>query len=144
MKLTIGKLAKASEVTVETIRYYQRIGLLEEPGKPSSGYRHYPVNAIDRVRFIKRAQQAGFTLKEIAQLLSLDAGHCADVREIAEQKCRQIDAQIKDLTVLRSVLDNLIKRCRSDSSAERCSLIDALSNNVETTQYFASSLHPQK
>ncbi|MBE0437202.1 MAG: MerR family DNA-binding protein [Methylomicrobium sp.] len=143
MKLTIGKLAKASEVTVETIRYYQRIGLLEEPGKPSSGYRHYPVNAIDRVRFIKRAQQAGFTLKEIAQLLSLDAGHCADVREIAEQKCRQIDAQIKDLTVLRSVLDNLIKRCRSDSSAERCSLIDALSNNVET-QYFASSLHPQK
>lgn len=128
MKLTIGKLAKQAEVTVETIRYYQRIGLLDEPGKPFSGYRHYPPHTIARIRFIKRAQQAGFTLKEIAQLLSLDADHCADVREIAEQKCRQIDAQIKDLMALREVLDALVKRCRSDSISEHCSLIDALSN----------------
>ena len=142
MKLTIGNLAKQAEVTVETIRYYQRIGLLDEPGKPFSGYRHYPANAIARIRFIKRAQQAGFTLKEIAQLLSLDDDHCADVRKIAEQKCRQIDAQIQDLTALRSVLDALVKRCQSDSSAEHCSLIDALSNNVETQNI--ASLHPQK
>jgi MerR family mercuric resistance operon transcriptional regulator len=142
MKLTIGNLAKQAEVTVETIRYYQRIGLLDQPGKSGSGYRHYPSHAITRIRFIKRAQQAGFTLKEIAQLLSLDDDHCADVRKIAEQKCLQIDAQIKDLTALRNVLDALVKRCRSNSSAERCSLIDALSNNVET-QYFAS-LRPQK
>lgn len=142
MKLTIGKLAKQAEVTVETIRYYQRIGMLDEPGKPFSGYRHYPAHAIARIRFIKRAQQAGFTLKEIAQLLALDAGHCADVREIAERKCRQIDAQIQDLTALRSVLGALVKRCRSDSSAEHCSLIDALSNKVETQNI--ASLHPQK
>ncbi len=127
MKLTIGKLAKQAEVTVETIRYYQRIGMLDEPGKPGSGYRCYPAHAIARIRFIKRAQQAGFTLKEIAQLLSLDADHCADVRKIAEQKCQQIDAQIKDLTALRNVLDALVKRCQSDSSADHCSLIDALS-----------------
>jgi len=127
MKLTIGKLAKQAEVTVETIRYYQRIGMLDEPGKPGNGYRHYPPHAIARIRFIKRAQQAGFTLKEIAQLLSLDADHCADVRKIAEQKCQQIDAQIKDLMALRNVLDALVKRCQSDSSAEHCSLIDALS-----------------
>ncbi|MDD4906618.1 MAG: MerR family DNA-binding protein [Methylobacter tundripaludum] len=127
MKLTIGNLAKRAEVTIETIRYYQRIGLLDEPGKPFTGYRHYPPNAITRIRFIKRAQQAGFTLKEIAQLLSLDDGHCADVRKIAEQKCQQIDAQIKDLTTLRNVLDSLVKGCQNDSSAEHCSLINALS-----------------
>lgn len=132
MKLTIGNLAKQAEVTVETIRYYQRIGLLDEPGKPFSGYRHYPHHAIARIRFIKRAQQAGFTLKEIAQLLSLDDDHCADVRKIAEQKCQQIDAQIKDLIALRNVLDSLIKRCQNDASAEHCSLIDALSNNSDS------------
>lgn len=131
MKLTIGKLAKQAEVTVETIRYYQRIGMLDEPGKPGSGYRHYPSNAIARIRFIKRAQQAGFTLKEIAELLSLDGTHCADVRKIAEQKCQQIDAQIKDLMALRNALDALVKRCQSDSSAEHCSLIDALSNEPD-------------
>lgn len=127
MKLTIGKLANQAEVTVETIRYYQRIGMLDEPGKPGSGFRHYPAHAITRIRFIKRAQQAGFTLKEIAQLLSLDDDHCADVRKIAEQKCQQIDAQIKDLTALRNVLDSLVKGCQTDSSAEHCSLINALS-----------------
>jgi len=130
--LTIGKLAKQTEVTIETIRYYQRIGLLDEPGKPFSGYRHYPHHAIARIRFIKRAQQAGFTLKEIAQLLSLDDDHCADVRKIAEQKCQQIDAQIKDLTALRNVLDSLVKGCQNDSSSEHCSLINALSNNSDS------------
>jgi MerR family mercuric resistance operon transcriptional regulator len=132
MKLTIGNLAKQAEVTVETIRYYQRIGLLDEPGKPFSGYRHYPPHAIARIRFIKRAQQASFTLKEIAQLLSLDDDHCADVRKIAEQKCQQIDAQIKDLMALRNVLDSLVKRCQNDSSAEHCSLIEALSNHSDS------------
>lgn len=127
MKLTIGNLAKQAEATVETIRYYQRIGLLDDPGKPHSGYRYYPPNAIARIRFIKRAQQAGFTLKEIAQLLSLDADHCTDVREIAERKCQQIDAQIKDLMALRNVLDTLVNRCRNDSSTEHCPLIEALS-----------------
>ncbi len=82
--LTIGKLAKQTEVTIETIRHYQRIGLLTEPAKPDGGYRSYSANAISRIRFIKRAQQAGFTLKEIATLLSLDGAHCADIRQLAE------------------------------------------------------------
>ncbi|MEQ1740240.1 MAG: MerR family transcriptional regulator [Methyloglobulus sp.] len=127
MQLTIGKLAKQSEVTIETIRYYQKIGLLEEPEKPSSGYRLYTSDAINRIRFIKRAQQAGFSLKEIAELLSFDGTHCSDVQKIAEQKCQQIDAQIKDLTALRNVLDSLVKRCQADASTEHCSLINALS-----------------
>ncbi|MEQ1544955.1 MerR family DNA-binding protein [Methyloglobulus sp.] len=129
MQLTIGKLAKQAEVTIETIRYYQQIGLLDEPEKPSSGYRLYPPGAINRIRFIKRAQQAGFTLKEIAELLSFDGTHCSDVRQIAEQKCQQIDAQIEDLIALRKVLGNLVKRCqKTDASTGRCSLIDNFSN----------------
>lgn len=131
MKLTIGKLAKQAEVTIETIRYYQHRGLLEEPQKPGGGYRRYPPDAIARIRFIKRAQQAGFTLKEIAELLSLDGAHCAEVRKIAEQKCRQIDAQIKNLTALRQLLNSLVEGCRSGSSTEYCSLIDALSKESE-------------
>lgn len=131
MQLTIGKLAKQAKVTIETIRHYQRIGLLTEPKKTGGGYRHYPPDAITKIRFIKRAQQAGFTLKEIAQLLSLDGTHCADVQKIAEQRCQQIDAQIKGLTALRSVLESLVKRCQSGSSAEHCSLIDALSNEPD-------------
>jgi len=127
MHITIDKLAKQCEVTIETIRYYQQIGLLEEPEKPSSGYRLYTSDAIARIRFIKRAQQAGFTLKEIAEVLSFDGTHCSDVRKIAELKCQQIDAQIKDLIALRNVLDSLVKRCQTDVSTERCSLIDALS-----------------
>lgn len=70
--LTIGKLAKQTGVTIETIRHYQRIGLLPEPDKPDSGYRCYSDDAVIQIRFIKRAQQAGFTLKEIATLLALD------------------------------------------------------------------------
>ena len=127
MKLTIGNLAKQSDVTIETIRYYQRKGLLIEPEKPVSGYRQYPSEAIARIRFIKRAQQSGFTLKEILELLSLDSGHCEDVRKMAEQKRQQIDDQIKDLTALRTGLESLVKGCHEEASAEHCSLIDTLS-----------------
>ena len=128
MKLTIGKLAKQSGVTIETIRYYQRKGLMRKPEKPATGYRQYPSEAIARIRFIKRAQQTGFTLKEISELLLLDSGHCQDVRKMAELKRRQIDKQIKDLTALKNVLDSLVEGCQTDPSTEHCSLIDALSN----------------
>ncbi|MEE9355763.1 MAG: MerR family transcriptional regulator [Methylococcaceae bacterium] len=129
MLLTIGKLAKQSGVTIETIRYYQRKELLMEPAKPATGYRQYPSDAIARIQFIKRAQQSGFTLQEISELLLLDSGHCEDIRKIAEQKRQQIDNQLKDLTALRNVLDKLVKGCQDDSSSEHCSLIDALSKD---------------
>jgi len=132
MKLTIGKLAKQANVTIETIRYYQRKGLLVEPDKPETGYRLYPTDAISRLRFIKRAQQAGFSLKEITELLSLDGEHCADAQKMAEQKRQQIDDQLKDLTALRNVLDTLVKGCQQDKSTGHCSLIDALSNQVDS------------
>jgi len=134
MKLTIGKLARQANVTIETIRYYQRKGLLEEPAKPAAGYRQYPVEAISRIRFIKRAQLCGFALKEILELLAMDGGHCTDVREMAEQKRQQIDDQIKDLTALRNVLDGLVKGCQANPSTEHCSLIDTLSTESSTNQ----------
>ncbi len=132
MNLTIGKLAKQANVTLETIRYYQRKGLLVEPDKPMRGYRHYPADAISRIRFIKRAQQSGFTLKEISELLLLDSEHCQDVQTMAEQKRQQIDEQIQDLTALRNVLDRLVKGCQQDQSTQHCSLIDALSHQVDS------------
>jgi len=131
MTLTIGKLAKHANVTIETIRYYQRKGLLTEPEKPATGYRQYPAEAIARIQFIKRAQQSGFTLKEIAELLSLDGEHCEDVQKMAEQKRQQIDKQLKDLTALRNVLDILVKGCQQDKSTDHCSLIDAFSNQED-------------
>jgi MerR family mercuric resistance operon transcriptional regulator len=132
MKLTIGKLAKQANVTIETIRHYQRKGLLIEPEKPVSGYRQYPSEAISRLRFIKRAQQSGFTLKEISELLSLDNEHCEDVQKLAEQKRQQIDEQIRDLTALRNVLDGLVKGCEQDQSNQHCYLIDAFSNQTNS------------
>ncbi|MGR9013776.1 MAG: MerR family transcriptional regulator [Gammaproteobacteria bacterium] len=129
MIITIGKLAKLADVTVETIRYYQRIGLLDEPEKPNSGYRCYLPDSIARIRFIKRAQQSGFTLKEITELITLNNGHCDDVRKIAEQKLLRINQQISALLMLRDDLNQLVKGCRVGVSTERCSLIDALANN---------------
>ncbi|WGS85067.1 MerR family transcriptional regulator [Methylomonas sp. UP202] len=130
--LTIGKLARQTEVTIETIRHYQRIGLLTEPEKPHGGYRCYSDDAITRIRFIKRAQQAGFTLKEIAILLSLDGAYCADIRQLAAQKYQQIDRQIRDLTALRQVLGNLVNDCQQTASSARCAILDAFSKNASS------------
>jgi MerR family mercuric resistance operon transcriptional regulator len=127
--LTIGKLAKQTEVTVETIRHYQCIGLLVEPDKPNSGYRQYSADAITNIRFIKRAQQAGFTLKEIATLLSLDGSHCADVRQLAELKCQQIDQHIKSLTALRQALDSLVNTCQQTDSSAHCAILDVFNDD---------------
>lgn len=129
MTLTIGKLAKLTEVTIETVRHYQRIGLQAEPEKPDSGYRCYSADEVIRIRFIKRAQQAGFTLKEIATLLSLDGAHCADVRQLAEHKCQQIDQQIKDLTALQQALDSLVNSCQQTVSSAHCAILDTFNDD---------------
>ena len=127
MQLTIGKLALAAGVNIETIRYYQRIGLLDEPSKPISGYKVYPTTYIARVHFIKRAQKLGFKLKEIEQLIALGEGHCEDVRMLAEQIKARIEAQIEDLHSIDNALSELINACLKEHAAEHCSIIDALS-----------------
>lgn len=129
--LTIGTLAKAAEVNIETIRYYQRIKLIVEPKKPLSGFRTYPTETLKRIKFIKRAQQLGFSLKEVAELLKLEEGtsgdKCSDVKQHAELKRNNIDQQIKDLKNLRNTLNRLIKSCENDKGSQHCAIVEALS-----------------
>lgn len=127
--LTIGFLAKAADVNIETIRYYQRRHLIEEPEKPAQGYRTYPPATLTRIKFIKRAQQLGFSLAEITELLALGEGSCDDIRERAETKKEQIDKQIRDLKKLRATLATLIDSCKSDSSNSHCPIVETLSAN---------------
>ncbi len=126
-ELTIGKLADRSGVNVETIRYYQRLGLLREPPKSVQGFRRYPVADIARVRFIRRAQQLGFTLKEIGELLELGDGHCREVQQLARLKVEKIEDRLRDLQSMRAALLDLLSRCEAaDTSDIHCALIEAL------------------
>ena len=125
-ELTIGRLARAAGVNVETVRYYQRVGLIQEPPKPQVGYRRYPSGTVDRIRFIKRAQKLGFSLRDIAELLELGDGHCADVRARAEQKNAQIEAQIRDLEAMRDTLNELIRACRLGKDLVHCPIVQSL------------------
>jgi len=124
--LTIGFLARAADVNVETVRYYQRFGLIDEPAKPIEGYRIYPPETIDRLRFIKRAKQLGFSLKEITELLDLGEGQCDDVRIRAEMKRSHVNEQIKDLKKLKNTLDTLIKSCQTETGTTRCPIVETL------------------
>lgn len=129
--LTIGQLARAAQVNVETIRYYQRIGLVDEPARPPRGYRRYSPATAGRIRFIKRAQQLGFTLHEVADLLTLDDGDCHQARELAEYKRTNIQQRIKDLRAMQQALDALIRRCQSDGGpVGHCAIIQTLNRDV--------------
>jgi MerR family mercuric resistance operon transcriptional regulator len=125
--LTIGRLAALAGVNVETIRYYQRRGLLSEPQKPLGGYRHYPADMAKRVRFIKRAQALGFTLEEIAGLLRLDGSDCcAGTRELAAHKIALIEQKLNDLTAIHNVLSALVHQCGNGEGEASCPIIRVL------------------
>ena len=125
--LTIGHLAKAAGVNVETIRYYQRIALIDEPVKPAQGYRRYPNSTVERIRFIKRAQELGFSLDEINDLLSLNDRDCDEARIIAEHKQEVIQQRIDDLDAMQRELTKLIKACKKNvSGQDRCAIIATL------------------
>lgn len=124
--LTIGRLAALAGVNVETVRYYQRIGLIETPPRPLGGFRKYPAGVAGQIRFIKRAQQLGFSLREIAELLKIGDGHCADVRARAEKKRERIEAQIRDLMLLHDTLDQLIRACKKGRDGAHCPIVEAL------------------
>ncbi len=125
--LTIGRLADEAGVNVETIRYYQRRGLLLEPEKPIDGHRRYGVDALRRLRFIKRAQVLGFTLDEIGGLLALDEAHaCAETRELAAHKLEVIESKLADLKAMRRSLASLLRQCDTGSPTVACPIIHAL------------------
>lgn len=128
--MTIGRLARAGGVNVETVRYYQRRGLLITPGKPVSGVRRYTAEMLGRLRFIKRAQELGFTLREIAELLKLGDGSCQETRTIAERRLADIEARIRDLESMRDTLGKLIRTCRAGNRPP-CPIIASLAHEAD-------------
>src|SRR4051812_11466434 len=112
--LTIGEVAEQGGVHIETLRYYERRGLLEKPPRSASNYRQYPETAVRRVRFVKRAQELGFSLNDIKELLSLQAAPeagCAEIRAHAEAKMKAIEDKISSLTAMKKALSRLVTEC---------------------------------
>ncbi len=128
---TIGRVAEEAGVNVETIRYYHRQELLPNPPKPQQGFREYPPESVERIRFIKRAQRLGFTLPEIRELLTLDDGSCKDVQTLAEGKLAEIDTRIEDLVRMRQSLSELLQQCREGTGKPGCPLIRSVSSPRE-------------
>jgi MerR family Zn(II)-responsive transcriptional regulator of zntA len=128
--LTIGKVASLSKVTTDTLRYYEREGLISPAAKSNGGYRLYDRDAVRRVRFIKEAQRCGFTLIEIRNLLALRASNaacCRDVRRVALEKKLELEAKIKAMRGMSKALDYLIAACRNGSrSLDDCPILAAL------------------
>lgn len=132
MKLfSIGEVAKQAGVGIETVRFYEREGLLAQPERKASGYRQYDLDAVRLLRFIRRAKQLGFTLKEIKGLLALrdtTGATRADVRQQANAKLQDIDEKIRDLSGMRSALQQLVDTCHGHGSAKTCPILEALDN----------------
>lgn len=127
--LTIGQLAKRAEVNIETIRYYERRGLIPKPPRRESGYRQYPDETVARIQFIKHAKELGFSLKEILELLSLRVNAnttCADVKRRAEGKIADIEEKIHALQRMKKTLTKLAKDCRGRGPINECSILEAL------------------
>ena len=130
MAFTIGRLAKVADVHVETIRYYQRRGLLVEPVKPLGGVRRYGENDACRLRFIKRAQTLGFSLDEVGELLSLEDGqHCAAAEQLGARKLAIVRERLTQLRRIEDALAQLVAQCHGNRGKVRCPLIAALEHN---------------
>jgi len=124
---TIGALADAAGVNVETIRFYQRKLLLPEPRRPRGTIRRYGESELARLHFIKAAQRIGFSLDEIAELLRLDDGmHCSEARHLAEQKLRDVRSRLNDLQRMETALNQLVRSCGSKKESVQCPLLAAL------------------
>ena len=128
--LTIGKVASRAGLGIETVRFYEREGLIAEPPRSeSSGYRHYPEDTVARLRFVKKAKELGFSLKEIRELLSLKAkpsGSCADVRVRATDKIENINQKIEVLEAMRGALMGLVDECSGTGPRTECPILNAL------------------
>jgi MerR family copper efflux transcriptional regulator len=129
MALTIGQVAKAANVNVETLRYYERRGLVPKPPRNLSQYRRYPEDTPPRIKFVKHAQQLGFSLLEIRELLSLRArpkARCADVKTRAETKIVEIETKIRALQGMRTALRRLVSQCEGELPALACPILESL------------------
>jgi DNA-binding transcriptional MerR regulator len=126
--MRIGEVAEAANITVETLRFYERRGLLPAPARTSSGYRDYPVTTVDVVRFVKHAQQLGFALDDVDIMLHLARGgpdDCDAVRDLATAKIEDVTAKIQRLEAIRSALSQLVDTCQRPRSDRECPLLAA-------------------
>jgi Cu(I)-responsive transcriptional regulator len=126
--LTIGKLARQSGVGIDTVRFYERAGLLPKAQRTASGYRLYAAGDADRLRFIRRAKALGFSLEEIAELLQLNAGRGtrANVRKLAQRRLADLSRKIEEMTAIRDALSSLVKRCSGDGPVSGCPIIEGV------------------
>lgn len=130
--LSIGQVARCAGVGVETVRFYEREGLLEEPERRASGYRQYSQEAVTQIRFIKRAQQLGFSLKEIQELLTLRVDgktSCEQVKERAAAKLAEVEQKIVELQSMRQALLRVASLCEGEGPRSRCPMLDALDHD---------------
>jgi Hg(II)-responsive transcriptional regulator len=130
-QFTIGRLAKQADVGIDTVRFYERRGLLPQPQRTQSGYRLYSESSINRVRFIRRAKQLGFALDEIELLLKLQdqGGRKAEVKAITTHKLAEIETKIADLSRMRTVLQELATECSGRGNVASCPIIEAISDD---------------
>lgn len=132
--LTIGQIAERSGVGIETVRFYEREGLLAKPGRTEAGYRQYGEEVVARLRFIKRAKELGFSLREIGELLDLRMDPdttCEDVRERAKAKIGDIEEKIQTLLKMKAALVNVTKQCRGQGPTSECPILDALEKEAD-------------
>jgi MerR family mercuric resistance operon transcriptional regulator len=133
-RYTIGTLAKRASVNVETIRYYQHRGLLEEPSRPPGGIRHYTEVHAQRLRFIKQAQRLGFALDEVTDLLALEDGtHCREAEELGTRKLATVRERIAQLRKVEKALARLIDQYHCNKGKVRCPLVAALESGLAQT-----------
>ncbi len=131
--LKTGELAKQAEVNVETLRFYERKGLLPEPPRLTSGYREYPPDTVERIRFIQRAKELGFTLREIKGLLELRVDPdttCSQVREQAAEKIADVKQKISDLKKIERALNKLMNSCRGSGPVDGCPILRHLEKDL--------------
>jgi MerR family transcriptional regulator, copper efflux regulator len=134
MPLTIGELAARARVNVQTVRYYERRGLVLPPARNRAGYRQYSLEAADRIRFIRRAQELGFSLVEIEDLLALRFRHgfaCADVEARARDKIRLVEWKIGELERIRRSLESLVAACPTREPTSECPILEALEEPID-------------
>ncbi len=127
--LTRGQLAKKAEVNPETVRYYEKMGLLPKAQRTESGYRLFSEEDVKRIKFIKRAKELGFTLKEIKELLELrfeTQGECQEVRKLAEEKLIDVEKKIQDLEKIKEILQDLVNQCPNEGSILQCPIITSI------------------
>jgi len=132
--LTIGEVGKQANVHIETLRYYERQGLVPRPRRSVSNYRLYAEDTVRRVRFIKAAQELGFSLAEIRELLSLRATPrtcCAEIRQRAEAKVQAIEAKIASLQAMKQALAKLVAECSGDGPVTACPILESFAAGTQ-------------